>query len=50
MKFFYIIFFLSITQLFSQKIEKKIGDFKITISIHGLPYKSKLKIKFQLII
>ena len=26
------------------------NNFKITISIHGLPYKSKLKIKFQLII
>ena len=34
MKFFYIIFFLSITQLFSQKIEKRIGDFKITISTY----------------
>jgi hypothetical protein len=34
MKYFYIIFFLSITELFSQKIEKRIGDFKITISTY----------------
>lgn len=34
MKFFYIIFFLSITQLFSQKIEKRIGDYKITFSTY----------------
>jgi hypothetical protein len=34
MKFFCIIFFLSITQLYSQKIENKIGDFKITISTY----------------
>lgn len=41
MKFFYIIFFLSINQLFSQRIENKTGDFKITISTYRFDVSKK---------
>ena len=46
MKFIYIIYFLSITQLFSQNIEKRIGDYKVDFSTYRFS-KSEKKIKFQ---
>jgi hypothetical protein len=46
MKFIYIIYFLSITQLFSQNIEKRIGDYKVDLSTYRFS-ESEKKIKFQ---
>jgi hypothetical protein len=44
MKFIYIIYFLSIIQLFSQNIEKRIGEYKIDISTYRFS-ESEKKIK-----